>query len=119
MTLRILIVLCLIMDICSLKLEQCPRGYRCHKRINNRIVSRSADRQLSEEMIIEIWEPGTYVSDQKNSSFYDEFLVDFLLSTFFVSIYCVGLFLFNEKTSQNKDIEILSSSHSCLHTIKH
>ena len=57
--LRVLLVLTLVLYISGLKLEQCPPGYRCQKRVVSALV-RSFIPQIQEEMEIEICEAGTY-----------------------------------------------------------
>ncbi len=48
-----LFALCLIVDIYCLKLDQCPPGYFCRKKIIENGSIRSIDSQFEEE-----WEPG-------------------------------------------------------------
>jgi hypothetical protein len=54
-----LLVLCLALDIIGFKLEQCPPGFRCRKRVSG-IFLRSAVLQNQEEMDVEICPAGTY-----------------------------------------------------------
>jgi hypothetical protein len=55
-----LFALCLVVDIYCLKLDQCPPGYRCRRKIAAHRFIRSIDSQVEEELEAEICRPGTF-----------------------------------------------------------
>jgi hypothetical protein len=55
-----LFALCLVVDIYCLKLDQCPPGYFCRKKIIENRFIRSIDSQGEQEWEPEICPPGTY-----------------------------------------------------------
>lgn len=55
-----LFVLGLVIDAYCMKLNECPPGYRCQKKINHFRSVRSLDPQGEDEYEPEVCEPGTY-----------------------------------------------------------
>lgn len=55
-----LLILYFTMDICCLKLDQCPPGYRCRKKIVQHRFIRSVNSQIEEEFEPELCPPGTF-----------------------------------------------------------
>lgn len=55
-----LLALCLVADNYCLKLDQCPPGYRCQKKIIKDRLVRSINYQIEEEFEPELCPPGTY-----------------------------------------------------------